>query len=250
MLARLSGASRKRRDKLHRMCGRYALKTQAVELAELFGPFAAARQGGSQWGPIFARYNIAPTQSVPVIRMESAASGRRELALLRWGLVPSWADDERIGSRMINARSETAHEKPAFRAAMKSRRCLVPASGFYEWESRGRTKRPHLIRLRDEPLFAMAGLWETWRSTRDQPLESFTILTTSANELLRELHERMPVILPPEAHERWLTGDDVHDLLRPFPAQGMSLRPVTHRLNSPRVDEASLWDPPGAESLF
>jgi putative SOS response-associated peptidase YedK len=148
------------------------------------------------------RYNIAPTQSVPVVR--STAVGGRELVELRWGLIPSWATDPAIGSRMINARSETAAAKPAFRAAMRDRRCLIPADGFYEWQKQGRHKQPIFIHRGDDAPFAFAGLWEHWSDAQQQALETFTILTTAAKEQLRPLQERMPIILDPDDYAAWL----------------------------------------------
>ncbi len=131
-------------------------------------------------------------------------TGARECAMLRWGLIPSWAKDEKIGARMINARSETAAEKPSFRSAVKSRRCLVPASGFYEWVKGPDGKQPHFIHFADARTFAFAGLWERWSKGENGPLETFTILTTTPNDLISDLHDRMPVILPPETYVDWL----------------------------------------------
>ena len=148
------------------------------------------------------RYNIAPTQQVPVIRLRADAS--RELSLLRWGLVPSWAQDPSIGQRMINARAETVASKPSYRAAFRRRRCLVPADGYYEWQKAGRAKQPYYIRLRDEPLFAMAGLWEQWHDTGGELWETFAIITTEANQATRAIHDRMPVILSQQDYAQWL----------------------------------------------
>ena len=170
------------------MCGRFALFTSPEALARLFGVAEAPA--------LEPRYNIAPTQNIAAVRI--APEGKaREWALLRWGLVPFWAADPRIGSRLINARSETAAEKPAFRHAFRLRRCLVPADGFYEWQRLARERRPYFIRLRERETFAIAGLWEEWRGPEGVAIASCTLLTTEANALMRPLHDRMPAILPP-----------------------------------------------------
>jgi putative SOS response-associated peptidase YedK len=190
------------------------------------------------------RYNIAPTQVVPVVRI-GAQGEHREVALMKWGLIPSWAKDAKIGNRMINARAETAVEKPAFRGAFKKRRCLVPADGFYEWmKAENGRKIPHLIRRRDGKPLAFAGLWETWHDqSAQQPIETFTILTTRANEVVRPIHDRMPVIVSPCDYETWL---DVHEqdaeklaeILKPAPAAELVAFPVSSRVNSPANDDA------------
>jgi putative SOS response-associated peptidase YedK len=186
------------------------------------------------------RYNIAPTQEIAAVRI-TPDSGQRELAMLKWGLVPAWADDPKTGAHWINARCETAAEKPAFRSAFRQRRCLVPADGFFEWRTEGKRKLPHYITLADGGLFAMAGLWERWHR-EGQTIESCTILTTDANDLVRPLHDRMPVILPPEFYDHWL-DPRVHDpeelksLLRCFPAERMAVLPVDPAVNSPANDD-------------
>jgi putative SOS response-associated peptidase YedK len=167
----------------------------------------------------------------------------RECVALRWGLVPSWADDPAVGNRLINARAETVASKPSFRAAFRQRRCLVPADGFYEWQKQAGKKQPFYIHLRGGGPFAFAGLWERWQGA-DEPIESFTIVTTEANELVRSLHERMPVILPREAYKHWLDPayaklEELQALLRPYPAEEMAAFPVSTRVNSPRVDDAA-----------
>ncbi|MDO8631789.1 MAG: SOS response-associated peptidase, partial [Phycisphaerales bacterium] len=182
------------------MCGRYTLTISQQQLAEAFEIHELEH--------LRPRYNIAPTQVVPVVRV-SGESGRRELAMYRWGLIPHWAKDPTIGNRMINARAETAAEKPAFRSAMKRQRCLVPCTGFYEWKvldpaAKKPAKQPYYIRRRDEGVFAFAGLWDRWRSPDGKEINSFAILTTEPNELMRELHDRMPVIIPREAYGVWL----------------------------------------------
>lgn len=167
------------------MCGRFTLRVPAAELVEIF---RLLRRPDVQ-----PRYNIAPTQPVAVVRRIDRG---RELSMLRWGLVPSWAKDPKIGARMINARAETVATKPAFRTALRRRRCLVPADGFYEWaKSAGGTKQPHYITRRDGRPFAFAGLWESWDGPDGSSIESCTIVTTEANDLVGRIHDRMPVIL-------------------------------------------------------
>ncbi len=163
--------------------------------------------------------------------------------MVRWGLVPSWAKDEKIGARMINARSETAAEKPSFRSAVKARRCLVPASGFYEWVKGPDGKQPHFIHFADARVFAFAGLWERWSKGESGPLDTFTILTTTPNDLIAGLHDRMPVILPPDNYAEWLeprplASDRFQELVMAHPAEGMEAYPVTTRVNRPANDDA------------
>jgi putative SOS response-associated peptidase YedK len=184
-------------------------------------------------------FNIAPTQSVAAVRVEQ--NGQRELCSLKWGLVPSWADDVTIGNRMINARAETVATKPAFRQAFKSRRCLIVADGFYEWQKNGRQKQPYYIRLKDDRPFGFAGLWEKWPKA-DPAVESCVIITTDANELMAPIYNRMPVIVPPEAFDLWLSPDTqepelLQSLLRPYRASEMVAYPVSTRVNSPLHNE-------------
>lgn len=218
------------------MCGRFTLKTPLRQVAEAFDAALSPAAAGDGWA---ARYNIAPTQQVLVVR-ESTGHGTRELVPLHWGLIPRWADDPAIGGRMINARSETLAEKPAFREAFRKRRCLVVADGFYEWRQGAKPKQPYYIHLKQEGPFAFAGLWEHWQHG-ELAIDSCTIVTTEANELLRPLHDRMPVILPPEDYARWLDeeqqeADALAPLLRPYAAEAMALRPVSTVVNSPRHD--------------
>lgn len=203
------------------------------ELIEAFGLAAASEDQRP-------RYNAAPSQDLPVIPNRLP----RALELFRWGLVPFWAQDEKIGHRMINARSETLAEKPSFKNAFKHRRCLVPADGFYEWKKTADGKRPHFIRLRSGTPMALAGLWERW-DKGDEPLLSFTIVTTTPNPLMAELHHRMPVVLPESAWERWLDPDplapDALDgLFDPFPADEMEAFEVSTAVNSPANDGPEL----------
>jgi putative SOS response-associated peptidase YedK len=221
------------------MCGRFTLRTPLTVLSQQFlfdlGP--AAYEAVSR-----PRFNVAPTQEIAVVRQ--GAAGRRELAALHWGLVPSWAKDAKLAAAMINARGETVAEKPAFRTPFARRRCLVLADGFFEWKKVGKTKQPYWYRLRSEQAFAFAGLWESWRGAPGSdgpPLESCTIITTTANELCRELHERMPVILDPADYDRWLaptaSKEDLLTLLAPFPASEMKVEPVNPRVNNARHDD-------------
>ena len=216
------------------MCGRFTLRSPAESLALHFSCDIE--------GELAPRYNIAPTQMVSAVRRQAEDVNAR-FATLRWGLVPSWAKDLSIGSRMINARAETVAEKPAFRAAFRRRRCLIPADGYFEWLKRGRTKQPYYFRMRDESPLAFAGLWETWQGGADQAaIESCTIITTEANELARPIHDRMPVILEPDHYELWLDPqerdpDVLRPLLRTFQSDAMVVDPVSTRVNSPRIDD-------------
>ncbi|NTV64798.1 MAG: SOS response-associated peptidase [Oscillochloris sp.] len=219
------------------MCGRYTLKASGEVLATQFGLPAAP--------DLSPRYNIAPSQLVPTVRLGSAG---RELALLRWGLVPSWAKDLTIGARMINARSETANEKPAFRRAIRQRRCLIVADGFYEWQALPNGKQPFYFRIGQGTPFAMAGLWESWRSPDQTEVQTCTILTTRANDLLAPLHDRMPVILPPDQYAHWL-DPHLHEvgplerLFDPFPSTAMNAYPVSRAVNRATNDGSSLIVP-------
>ncbi|MEO8197960.1 MAG: SOS response-associated peptidase [Thermoanaerobaculia bacterium] len=215
------------------MCGRYVLTTPGEVLAQIFD---TAPPPEELLAAIVPRYNISPTQQVPIVR--HTAAGPRELALVHWGLVPHWAKDPVIGNRLINARAETAAEKPSFRDAMKRRRCLIPADGFYEWQKLGKGKQPFLLRLRDGSTFAFAGLWSQWKNPESGAnLETCAILTTTSNELAATVHDRMPVILPPTTWNRWL--DDAPqstpftELLLSFPAEQLEAFPVSKRVNSP-----------------
>lgn len=216
------------------MCGRFTLRTPAKDVAEMFDLAPRQLELAGGWR---ARYNIAPSQDVAVVRCQ-AKGHARQAAWLRWGLVPAWAADPAGGYRMINARAETAATKPSFREAFRHRRCLVPADGFYEWKRGAKPKQPYYIRLQDERPFAFAGLWDAWHQG-DSAIESCTILTTDANELVADLHDRMPVILDPERFDAWLdpAAEDPARLMRlltPYPAERMTLYPVSTVVNSPR----------------
>jgi len=215
------------------MCGRFTLFEPDKILAREFGVSGI---------PLLSpRYNIAPSQPVAAVRAAPAGTGR-ELALLRWGLIPSWSKDPAIGNRLINARAETASQKPSFRNAFNRRRCLIPASGFYEWQRRELRKQPFYIRMHDGRPFAFAGLWDRWESPDKGVIESCTILTTATNALLAPIHDRMPVILPPGKYDRWLDPslqdpDSLAPLLVPFPPEDMIAFPVSPRVNAPSTDD-------------
>jgi putative SOS response-associated peptidase YedK len=221
------------------MCGRFTLITPDQELAVQFNlPEVPAMP---------PRYNIAPTQPVAAVRL-NARSGARELAWLHWGLVPSWAQDPAVGSRLINARSETVAEKPAFRAAFQRRRCLVLADGFYEWQKVDGAKQPYYIRLRDGSPFAMAGLWEHWEGGEGSVIQSCTLLTTEPNLLIQPLHSRMPVLLAAQDYDLWLDPqvqrpERLAPLLRPYPATEMVAYPVSRRVNNPDNDDPHNIEP-------
>ena len=218
------------------MCGRYELHTHPAALALAFGL--------AHPPAISPRYNIAPMQEVPVVRL--ARTGERELAQVRWGLVPRWAKDPSIGARMINARAETLAEKPAFRTSLRRHRCLMPADGFYEWKAvPGAGKQPYHIGMKDGALFALAGLTERWLSPEGETLDTCTIVTTQANALLDPLHDRMPLIIAPADYERWLDvrNDDVAGLLVPYPSDAMAYYPISTRVNAVRNDDAQVIEP-------
>lgn len=211
------------------MCGRFQLTPPEDWLEEF----------GLTEGPdVTPRYNIAPTQ--PVVAVRRAVSGRREARMLRWGLVPHWADDPSVGSRMINARAEGLATRPAFRDPFKSRRCLIPATGFYEWRRSGAARDPYLIRPKGQMVFAFAGLWDLWEGG-PEPLESCTIVTTNANALVEKIHDRMPVLLDRSLYEAWLDPEarreDLEALLRPYRADAMEMIPVSSRVNAAGVDD-------------
>ena len=224
------------------MCGRFQLKPDQDWMAAF---------GVPEPPDLTPRYNIAPTQGVVAIRRD--AGGIRRAGLLHWGLVPSFAEDQGAGNRMINARAETVARKPAFREPFRKRRCLVPADGFYEWRRVGRARDPYLLKMRDGRPFAFASVWDRWGSGA-AILESCAILTTSANELVAKVHDRMPVILDRSSYDLWLDPDaeegDLHRLLRPFAASEMVAYPVSPRVNSTAVDdrecETPVAEPPAA----
>lgn len=193
------------------------------------------------------RYNIAPTQGVPTVRLDRDRQNR-EMAILTWGLVPRWAKDPGIGNKLINARAETVAEKPAFRTALKYKRCLIPSDGFYEWYQLAGRKQPVYIRKEDHSPFAYAGLWEYWASEDGSEIQSCTIITTEANEFMSKYHGRMPVILSPEDHELWLDTSvqesaAVARLLKPYEGGDLIAYPVPTYVNSPRNDDPQCVEP-------
>ncbi|MBL8704511.1 MAG: SOS response-associated peptidase [Rhodospirillales bacterium] len=218
------------------MCGRFLLTSPIEALRRIFGVSSGLN--------IPARYNIAPTQSTVVVRR--TAEGGRELVLLRWGLVPSWAKDLSIGAKLINARADTVATKPSFRAAFRQRRCLVPADGFYEWKETqpGKPKQPYLIARADRQPFAFAGLWEHWQDGQ-QTVETFTLITTDANATLMPIHHRMPVILAATDYATWLdpASKGAEALLKPAPDDLLATTPISTRVNSVRNDEPGLIEP-------
>jgi putative SOS response-associated peptidase YedK len=221
------------------MCGRYTLSSPSDEIASLFDLVTVP--------DIPPRYNVAPTQETAVVRVVAPGAPRR-LEMLRWGLVPYWADDPSIGNRMINARSEGVADKPAFRNSFRRQRCLVPTDGFYEWKKDGKLKQPFHIRRKDRHPFAFAGLWERWRGPAGKLLDTFTILTTDANDLIRPLHDRMPVILDRKDFGLWLdpvVSDPtrLQPLLAPAPDGEMETIPVSRAVNSPAYDAADCIEP-------
>lgn len=213
------------------MCGRFALKTPPRTIREHFNlPEAVA---------LTPRYNIAPSQEVAAVR-KSPDKKNRQLDMLRWGLIPGWARDMKVGYRMINGRAETLAQKPSFRSAFRKRRCLIAADGFYEWHHAGKSRTPYFIQLKNDPVFAFAGLWESWNSPEGRTIESCTIITTAANELVKRMHDRMPVIISPDQYDTWLQDnaapDSLQQLLRPYPADEMQMHRVGPGVNSPKND--------------
>ncbi len=224
------------------MCGRYRLSRRKQLVAEYFD----AVPGDDEWSP---RYNIAPTQPVPIIR-QHPKDPRRELSLVRWGLIPSWAKDRTGLAQMINARSETAATKAAFRDALASRRCLVPADGFYEWLRTGKSKQPYCFEVNDGELFAFAGLWERWKDPGGQGIKSCSILTTTPNAVTSAVHDRMPVILDRGHYDLWLDPgmrnvDALSEMLKLCDAKMMGCYPVSSRVNYVANDDAECAKPIG-----
>jgi putative SOS response-associated peptidase YedK len=218
------------------MCGRFAFYSPTEATAALFGAEDAT--------PVAPRFNIAPTQDIAAIR-KSADAGR-EMLLLRWGLIPFWAIDKSIGTRMINARAETVAEKPAYRAAYKHRRCLVLADGFYEWQKQGDAKQPYYISLASGDPFALAALWENWTDkSSGESIQSTTLITTAANEFMQSLHHRMPMVLEPRAADAWLDGDMsmIESATEDCPA--LQAWPVDRRVNNARNEGNELLKPVG-----
>src|SRR3984885_8215815 len=222
------------------MCGRYRLSRRKQIIEEHFDSIS----GEEDWSP---RYNIAPTQPIPVIR-QNPKEPIRELSLMRWGLIPSWASNPSGAAQMINARSETVATKPAFRDALKSRRCMIPADGFYEWMRTGKARQPYCFEVNEGKLFAFAGLWDRWKDPSGQWVKSCSILTTSPNAVTSALHDRMPVILNPDCFDLWLDPGMhdvrvVFDMLKPFDARLMRSYPVSSRVNHVANDDGACSTP-------
>ncbi|HLO86843.1 MAG TPA: SOS response-associated peptidase [Nostocaceae cyanobacterium] len=227
------------------MCGRFTLHLSSEALTAFFEI--------QEVTDIDARFNIAPTQNVVAV-LQNQQSNRRYLHHLRWGLIPAWAKDASMGTKLINARAETAAQKPAFRSAFKHRRCLIVADGFYEWQKQGTKKQPFYFHLRDGQPFAFAGLWERWRNPDKEDIDSCTILTTGANELMQPIHDRMPVILHPEDYNLWLdpqvqTPELLQPLLQPYPTAAMTAYPVSTWVNNARHDDSKCIVPVSDENF-
>jgi putative SOS response-associated peptidase YedK len=216
------------------MCGRYRLSRRKQIIEEYFD----TSPWDDDWSP---RYNIAPTQPVPVIR-QHPKEPVRQISTMRWGLIPNWAKSPSSAAGMINARSETAAEKPAFRDPLKLRRCLVPADGFYEWKRTGTSKQPHCFEVNEGELFSFAGLWDGWKNAEGQWIRTCSILTTTPNAVTGTVHDRMPVILDPDSYDLWLDPGmqnvaAISELLKPYDARFMRLYPVSSRVNHVANDD-------------
>ncbi|HYM77470.1 MAG TPA: SOS response-associated peptidase [Candidatus Dormibacteraeota bacterium] len=216
------------------MCGRYRLSRRKQLVEEYFD----TESDEPEWTP---RYNIAPSQPVAVIR-QNPKEPRRELSLMRWGLIPSWAKDPSVAARMINARSETAGTKPAFRDSFKSRRCLIPADGFYEWQRVGKIKQPYCFEVGNAEMFAFAGIWDRWKDPSGNWVKTCSILTTTPNAMTAAVHDRMPVILDPDSYDLWLDpgvqdASWASELLKPYDAQLMRCYPISTRINHVANDD-------------
>jgi len=221
------------------VCNRYRLTHSKLYLTERF-----AAEDEIDDHP---RYNIAPTQQVLIVRKEHGEK-TRHFTTMRWGLIPSWAKDISIGNRTLNARSETVTKMPAFREAVLKKRCLIPADGFYEWQKMGSVKQPFCFEVGEGEVFALAGLWDEWISPEGEVIESCTILTTGPNALVADLHNRMPVIVPPDKYDLWLDPDvtdfaAIRDILKPYDANLMRRYPVSRKLNNSRIDDAESASP-------
>lgn len=231
------------------MCGRITLTSSAREIAEQF-----ELEPDLELARLEPRFNVAPSQDIATVRQDR--DGRRALSMDRWGLVPHWAVDPAVGNRLINARAESVATKPAFRDALRSRRCLVPADGFYEWSGHGAARRPYLFRRSDRAMIGIAGLYDRWTSEGGEVVDSCTLITTEANATLAPFHDRMPVILAPGDYARWLDrGQEepqaLMSLLAPCPADWLDSSPVSTRINNPRNDDPECLVPePQTGNLF
>lgn len=223
------------------MCGRFSLNISFDDLRDYF-------QLAGSLQDLSPRYNVAPSQDVAAVRLEE---GARRLVFLRWGLIPVWAESPKIAYKLINARGETAHKLPAFRAAFRKRRCIIPAGGFFEWEKMGKEKRPYYIYRRDGNPMAFAGLWESWHDEEtDRDIESCTIITTGANQLVARLHDRMPVVLEPADFGKWLDLDEespgkLSPLLKPPDEGVLEMYPVSSYVNKPQNEGGKCIEPEG-----
>jgi putative SOS response-associated peptidase YedK len=221
------------------MCGRYVVKTPVSQLATMFDLMDVP--------PLTPRFNVAPTQMVPAVRLKPETK-KRELVMLKWGLIPAWAKDAAIGSQMIMARADTVEQKPAFKSAFQKRRCLMVADGFYEWQKTNGKKQPYFIGLKDQSPFAFAGLWEHWKNPEGDAVESCALITTDANDIVRPIHDRMPVILQRPDYEKWLDLENqdttaLQKLLQPYPGEAMMAYPVSSFVNSPKNESSRCVDP-------
>lgn len=222
------------------MCGRFSLTVNELELNEFF------EIHGSD-APYISRYNCAPTQMLAVISNEKPA----QLSYMRWGLVPSWAKDPAIGNKMINAKAETLAEKPSFRVPLRSKRCIVPATSFFEWKQ-DEGKTPYSISLKSQKIFGIAGLWDSWISPEGEIIHTFTLITTEANEFMQQIHHRMPVILTRENEKLWLNGKGTEgvELLMQYNSEDMQMTPLSKLVNSPRNEMPEILLPLPKETLF
>ena len=213
------------------MCGRFSFTQLAQAIADSFNLTSVPE--------LSPRYNISPTQPVVTI-LHNSQDSDREFKLLHWGLIPSWAKDPKMGAKLINARAETVEEKPAFRSAFKKRRCLILADGFYEWQQQNGKKQPYYFRVEDGKMFAFAGLWEHWQSPEGDMIDSCTIITTQANDILSPIHDRMPVILDQKKYDQWLDTkqkpESLKSLLQPYRSELMTAYPVSAKVNNPKND--------------
>ena len=222
------------------MCGRYRLSRRKQIIEQYFD----TAEWQDDWSP---RYNIAPTQPVPVVR-QHPKEPVRQLSLMKWGLIPHWAKDPSIATSTINAKSETAARKPAFRDPLKLRRCLIPADGFYEWKRMATSKQPYCFEVNDGELFAFAGIWDGWKNAEGQWIKTCSILTTTPNAVTSAIHDRMPVILHPDSYDLWLDPGmqnvrALSELLKPYDARLMRSYPVSSRVNHVTNDDADCSRP-------
>ena len=228
------------------MCGRSSLTKNEKELEQRFNATFYS-EDLERYNPI-PNFNVAPTHMMPIITNEDAS----HINIFRWGLIPFWAKDVKIGTSMINARIETIKEKATYKNTLKNKRCLVPLDGFYEWKKEGRNKIPFRIRTTDQEIFSCAGLWETWKSPEGININTFTIITLPSNKFMHQIHDRMPAILLPEQEKEWLeraiTVNDIDDILLPYPDDNMTMYPVSNRVNSVKNNDSTLIQPIAIQS--